>query len=274
MPEEVKKSKILSEPNFGKEITLFPDGNFIKRNRGEKSILIPNSKIALKGESKFKRISDEDSCRYNQHPAATAPDELWSPNEGSERTRNFRCNFRRFVDFETSIDYYQMRPVTIPFKDDDGNCRRYRPLALLTYSTDLTYVSMKPVLVDVWCQDDIRENWNWFYPAWREAHRFAERNGWHFRLIRDYFFDTAIYRNAGFLMGFRNYPVKNPYFSRLTREIRRLKRVSINELLENICDSPEDYAATLPQLWYLLDANFVGFDLTELLTGNTLIWFD
>lgn len=272
MPEEVKKSKILRVPYFKNEISLFPDGNFIERNRGEKLVLTPNSGLTLNIGGKFKRISDEQSCRYHRYAAARA--ELWSPKEGSERTQNFRLNFRQFVHFETSIDYYQMRPVTIPFYDGDGNYREYRPLALLTYSTDLSYIFMKPVLVDVWSEDDIKDNCCWFYPAWREASRFAKQNGWQFCLIRDYFFDTPIYRNACFLLRFRDYPVKNPYFSRLTREIRRLKRVKINKLMENICDGPEDYAATLPQLWYLLDANFVGYDLTELLTMNSQIWFD
>lgn len=260
MPEKRKKTEISGAANFGKELKLFPDANSIKRNRGEKSILIPNAGLTLEGKGKFNRISDDQSCRYDR--IRGAPAKLWSPSEGSRRTRNFRRDFKRFVDFETSIDYYQMSPVTIPFRDGDGNCREYRPLVLLTYVTDFSYIAMKPVLIDIRSEDDIRKNRSWLLPAWRAAHRFAAQNGWHFRLIRDYFFDSPIYRNAGFLLGFRRHLLKNPYFTRLTREIRRLKTATINEIMENTCDSPEDYAATLPQLWCLLNVNFAGYDLT------------
>jgi len=268
---EAQKSK-KSDLNLPQTENVYPlEINDYELNRYEKKILLPHPGIsALK--SSFTQISGKKSPRYDWH--YSAPLDMWASDEEDDLTRRYQQEFRNFVHFDRLIDYYQIRPVKILFRDAQGIQQKYQPLALLTYSQDLSYMFMKPTLVDVRSDNEIRTNWKLLYPALRAANRYAKANGWRFFLIRDYFFNTPLFYNACFLRRFRDYPAKDPYFNRLIDEIRRLKKMTIRKLLEQISQNADEHDEILPQLWHLLDTNFVSFDVTQPLNLNSEIWFD
>lgn len=257
---------------FPEDEIIMPNSSGIQHNRRERKILIPHLGLE-RNKLKYKLISPKKSSRYDWHNSA--PPEMWATAERSDLTQHYQQKFRHFVHFERIIDYYQIRPVKIPFSDKQGNQHHYQPLALLTYSPKLFYVSMRPVLVDVWSDDEIRGNWSFLYPAIRAARDYAKARGWRFCLIRDYFFKTPLYLNACFLLRYRSYKVNNEYYGKIINGFFYKNRVStINEVLEKVSNNREERIAMMPQLFYLIDANYLGYDKTKLLNENSQIWFD
>lgn len=258
--------------NFSETENIYPpEAISYEPNRYEKKILLPHWGMSRQ-KSEFTQIPSKVSSRYNWYNSASS--NVWMSKETSNLTRHYQQEFRKFVHYDRLIDFYQIRPVKIPFNDSQGIHYEYEPLILLTYSKNLSYVFMKPTLVDVRSDAEIRANWESMYLALRAANRYAKANGWRFCLIRDYFFNTPLFHNACFLQCFRNFSIKDPYFTQLTDEIRRLKKMKIIELVSKITQNPNEYNEILPQLWYLLACDFVGFDLTQPLTINSEIWFD
>ncbi len=246
-----------------------PETDTKQLNNRESAVLCPGKRYP-KTKLKYKKIRADKSRPYNWVHAASA--DKWDSEGEDEATRDLRRRFRHYPHFLRCLEYYQLQPVEIPFRDGEGKRCKYEPLALLTFSKELMYSSMKPVLVDVRSRGNIRQNWDWLYPAWRAANRFAREKGWNFRLVRDEFFRSPLYVNASFLLRYRSLTLNGEYFSRLMREIRSLKTMTVHQLLENVSRDKTEYAEMLPQIWRLVDANYVFFDVREPLKMGTVIY--
>jgi hypothetical protein len=267
MFEVSEKPKFIITDNLNDENLPSPAEN---QQQGKREVLYlsPNQRFP-KTKLQFKRIPSDKSQWYDWF--APAPIEIWSQNEGDELTGLYRQKFSEYVHFETCFNYYQMFPVEIPFIDFTGKQHKYTPLALLTFSLDLMFCSMKPVLLDVRSRNNIKENWSWIYPAWHAANHYAKQNGWNFCLIRDEFFTTPLYQNAAFLLRYRSHPFNEEHFGRLLKKMRQVEKTTVQELLTSVSRYNKDYIKLLPQLWQMLDANYIFFDVKQSLTMNTMI---
>lgn len=262
-----KKTEFINIENFNSENLPSFSENHHYNNRAV-LYLSPDQRFS-KTKLKFKRILSRQSQWYDWFEPA--PKKIWLQGEKDELTGCYKRKFSEYVHFEKCFDYYQMFPVAISFRDSTGKHQKYTPLTLLNFSTTLKYCSMKPVLVDVKSAENIKENWNWFYPAWRAARLYAKQRGWNFCLVREDFFSTPLYKNAAFLLRYRNNPKNKEYFRSIMKEMHRLETTTIQELLNNISQNDREKIKILSQLWQLMGANYIFFDIKQSITMNSVI---
>jgi hypothetical protein len=267
MFESTENEKVtISHSNFETNLLV---SNRVYRPKSRKIYNIVPNQSYLRTKLTYRRITYKKSRHYNW--AFQAPSDMWINGEENGLIRHYRSEFRRYVHFWRCIDYYQIHPVEIPYFDNKNGRRKYKPLALLTYSREYPTASMKPVLIDVQSDKSIKENWSWFYPAWRAANRYAKINGWNFCLIRDDFFQTPLYNNASHLLNFRNYHINSDYFTKLLENMRILQNTTIHYLLKKSSRNSDEYVAMVPQLWNLIENNYIGFNFWRPLTLNSPI---
>lgn len=233
-------------------------GNEMSRHRSRKfhSILPDHSYTRVK--LKYARISHKKSHRYNW--AFSPSQDIWSKSIQDELTQQYRCNFSHYINFWRCIDYYQIEPVEIPYISYKNTRGKYVPLMLVTFNKVYPTATMPPVLIDVRSKENITNNWKWFYPAWREANRFAKTRGWNFCLINDDFFQTPLYYNASKLLDFRYYPLNSGYYKRLLKNMDILQITTVKNLLDKTSHNKKEFEAMIPQLFYLIEKNYISFN--------------
>ena len=100
-----------------------------------------------------------------------------------QRTRG-ESDFVIRKDFFLHVLDIISQPVTIPFTAHNGRDYRYTPDFLVVYRAGDAppHLGPKPELVEVKPAEDWRKHWRKWSAKWKAARRYANTQGWRFRI--------------------------------------------------------------------------------------------
>jgi len=197
-------------------------------------------------------------------------------------------DFLVILDFDWAVHSFHPQPVTIGYRDPDGQERRYTPDVLVTFRRDRPdFAKRKNLLAEIKTELDLKHNAEAYRVKFKAAEEYAAARNWEFKVLTEREIRTPYLKNANFLRQFRLHP-SNPYLYNLLRDAANaVEEGTPEEILEDASEllrlDPDNYqyrdlapeeirAALLPNLWRLLDDGFVGCDLTRPLTMETRLW--
>ncbi len=184
------------------------------------------------------------------------------------------------LELDERVVSYVEQPVTIDY-EHEGQQRRYTPDFLVNYhpvaaQTGAAGKQPKPLLVEVKYRDTLREDWKLLKPKFMAAMRYADTQGWRFKLLTEREIRTPFLENARFLWQFLHPTVNiNSSDVALIRHwIIELRQTTPTDLLEAASADWIKQAELLHVLWVMVAYRLVGCDLACKLTMNSDIWFD
>jgi hypothetical protein len=172
-----------------------------------------------------------------------APLDCWlSRIDLSETTRRWRSEFPIYLRASLNFKFYQMNPVELPFTDRVGKRQIYRPLSLLTYwDDDFSPKNRKPLLIDIWSDEDIRSNADFLIPAFRAANRFTQKRKLRFKLFHDSFFLSDYFFNLLFICPYRLHKPEQENRNTIIGIMKEKRVTTLSELIELLPATDEQH---------------------------------
>ena len=215
---------------------------------------------------------NSNKTRHNAllSPASTKE---WLNDSPSPLTFKLRKAFHVYLEVSLDVQNYQMSPVEIPYTDSKDKKRKYHPLFLINYWTDDTAPkNRKNLLADIWSDEDIRQNSDWFIPAWRAAHRFAQYKRLNFCIFRDSFFQSDYFYNFKFAQKYRWLIANEEDWNLIDQLFEKHNKIRVCELLKIGSKSSEHRKRLTHSLWTLVAMGCVKTDWTKRFNLNTILW--
>lgn len=178
-------------------------------------------------------------------------------------------DFLRVLEFSPDVLKFEVEPVTITWFDTEGKKRRYTPDVWVSFKDE---THPRPWLCEVKYRADLKENWHELRPKFHQAIRYANQQGWRFRLITEVEIRTPLLKAAKFLLPFRRitFPADKPL--QILEVISRLQTTTLDELLQYISPEHTVQAEWLPVIWHLISLFKIGADLEVLPSPTARIW--
>ncbi|KIX19899.1 hypothetical protein SY27_15315 [Flavobacterium sp. 316] len=187
-------------------------------------------------------------------------------NELVDFESSLERDYIHILEFDENVRYYYEQPLKIEFDD-----RYYVP------DFYVEYWSGEKEVIEVKYNIDLIENASKYVAKFKAADEFCNTNGLTFRIltendIRNEYLYNVKFLNAVQIM--RN-GIESEYFNEfelLERNLKKLKRTTINNLLD-ICTSCELKRAELIQyLWLMVIHKKIKVDLNKKLNMEVEIW--
>jgi hypothetical protein len=178
------------------------------------------------------------------------------------------------LDFDNCVEFYCEQPVTIEYVHA-GVVRHYTPDVLVYYRDDLeASATLKPTLCEVKYRVDLWQNWTELKPRFMAALRYADQQGWRFKLLTECEIRTDYLANVQFLRqyvgpGEQVFQVDQHLLMSLLRDVRL---TTGEELLLMATDDRTKRAELLYTLWSLVAVGLISCDLTRKLSLQTELW--
>jgi hypothetical protein len=174
------------------------------------------------------------------------------------------------IRFDSSVQSFLPQPLTIEFRNKDGQKRSYTPDGLIHYKETPQYIA--PTLFEVKYRKDFREQWKVFLPKFREAKAYCMDRGWRFAVFTEREIRTPYLKNIKFLWPFRDRILSLESSKLILRTLGELGDADPKLLLGRLCRDASDQAEMIPALWHLISVGAIGCDLNMPLTMRSLIW--
>ena len=198
-------------------------------------------------------------------------------NSSKSKSAFFESTLERdcisLLEFDTNVEYYDVQPICIEWKDSAGKCRTYTPDVLVTYKKSFNgYKPYSTVLCEVKYRNDINKNWEDFKPKFKAAISYAKARGWRFKILTEVEIRTTFMENARFLLPYLNNELDESYEFLLRTKLQELRECSIEALLNSVFHDKWSQAELIPCLWQLIAMRRISTDLTQPLTMSSKIW--
>ena len=182
-------------------------------------------------------------------------------------------DFFILMRYDLNVLKYEGQPVTVPYRDKEGVDRTYTPDALVEFRTDIVPATgMRPWLCEIKYEEDLKKNKAEYAPKFKAAMRYAEEQGWEFKIITEKYVRTPYLENVKFLTQYRNVDANDNFESLILKALYELRETDPESLLLAIFRDKWNRAQLIPTLWHLVSVNRVGVDLSVPLTMSSRIW--
>jgi len=180
----------------------------------------------------------------------------------------------QILEFDKRVEHYCEQPVTIEY-DYEGAVRHYTPDLLVHYHPDLSLSEpIKPILCEVKYRTDLRQYWTELKPKFLAAHRYADQQGWQFKLMTEREIRTDYLTNVRFLLHYTGPHVQTtPMNQELLMSL--LKGICLTTGEKLLLMATADRAKRvelLYTLWHLIAVGLIHCDLTVELSLQSEIW--
>lgn len=180
-------------------------------------------------------------------------------------------DFIALLEFDPSVETFEVQPLTLDWTDSNGKSRRYTPDVLATFN--LPHRHRGRTLYEVKYRDELRKDWQELRPKFRAAVHFTRIQGWRFKIITEVEIRTPYLDNAKFLLPFmRQGPAEEVHMDLLDEQLRHLHHSTPAKLMASVFQDEWNQARQLPTLWYLIGTRQIGVDLSTKLTMTSPIW--
>ncbi|MEO0392505.1 MAG: TnsA endonuclease N-terminal domain-containing protein [Pseudomonadota bacterium] len=183
-------------------------------------------------------------------------------------------DFMVSMSFEPDFEDLVPQPLTLSYSDRSGQQRRYTPDALVKFQADppLGQAPRNPWLCEVKYRADCRSLWRKLLPKYRAAKMFAQERGWEFHIFTELELRGPYLENLYFLRMFLRRCDDRYLAHAILDKIWDLQITDPHALLHIMFQHPDNRAAALPIIWFLVATRRVGAKLHEPLTMFTPIW--
>lgn len=90
-------------------------------------------------------------------------------------------DFLTLLEFNPSVESFEVQPVTIHWVDDSNKARTYTPDVLAYFHL----TSNPTTLYEVKYRSELRESWTELKPKFKAALKYTRSKGWRFKLITE-----------------------------------------------------------------------------------------
>ena len=178
-------------------------------------------------------------------------------------------DFLALLEFSPEVAHFEVQPVKIEWRDEQGKPRSYTPDVLVEFDAGL---GQAPWLCEVKYRNDIKKNWDDLHPKFRRAVRYARKHGWRFRLVTEIEIRTPYLDTVRFLMPFRFREIPPADIEQVLAELHSTGKTTPSSLIQALSDDKWRQAELLPAVWHLLANHRIGADLDVTLTMDSPIW--
>lgn len=197
----------------------------------------------------------------------------WRRQQSIQYESTLERDFIIRQEFDLAVAQVLSQPCRIPFVTPSGRSSHYTPDFLVIYRTDSAPPSLqrKPLLIEVKPEADWRENWRAWLGKWKAARRYAESQGWHFRIMDESRIRTKALANIQFLRRYRDaaFPVEESDW--IVQSVRELGSATFDYLHAKHFQGL--YAAEgVAHLWSLLAQRRLDCDICRPLGKDTELW--
>lgn len=182
-------------------------------------------------------------------------------------------DFAYLLEQDPCIQHYEIQPLKIEFRSQDGVLKRYTPDFLVFYND--IYQSTKgykPQLVEIKYRSDLRKNWGDLKPRFKAALNYCSQKGWDFKIYTEREIHTEKLYNARFLQNYMNAQFDFGHSVILKQNIEKLKLSTPEELIAISASEKYMRAEMLHTLWTLIAIGNIGYDSTEKISMQSEIW--
>lgn len=153
------------------------------------------------------------------------------------------------LDFDERVHSFEPQPVRVPVP---GVPRGYVPDVLVRYFPDpVSGKEPKKTLVDVKHTDDLAKNADKYALKFESARRFAEKQGWEFKIVDQNQIRTPRLANLKFLRAYRNITPAAEDMDRVLGCVDSTPK-SHHHVLGRLGETDEDRLHWLPIIWSML----------------------
>lgn len=178
-------------------------------------------------------------------------------------------DFLALLEFSPEVERFEVQPLKIEWRDEQGIGRSYTPDVLVEFKQDL---DRSPWLCEVKYRADLKKNWRDLHPKFLQAIRSAKERGWRFRLVTETEIRTPYLDNVRFLSSFRFREFPEADTEQVLTPIRLAGRTTPAVLVPSLTSDLQHQAEWLPVLWHLMARHRIGADLERELTMDSAIW--
>ncbi|MFO6421543.1 TnsA endonuclease N-terminal domain-containing protein [Hylemonella sp. W303a] len=162
------------------------------------------------------------------------------------------------LDFDPAVHSFEPQPVRVPVP---GVPRGYVPDVLVRYHPDaVSGQEPKRTLVDVKHTDDLARNADKYAFKFDCAKRFAEEQGWEFKIVDQRQIRTPRLANLKFLRAYRNTSPAVADIERVLDCVDENPR-SHHQVLDQLAQTEDDRLHWLPVIWSMLLSGHLVTDL-------------
>ncbi len=192
--------------------------------------------------------------------------------------------FFTLLRFDHKIERFEEQPITIEWKAENGDYRKYTPDALITYKQKKgSQDQPRPLLCEV--KPDEQDKNNKFTRRhtpprkedekenelkWKAAHLYASRHGWLFKVFRESDIRTPYLENARFLLRYLEHEPPSQFRERLLKSLED-RTLTLKEWVSEIAPTKEEQARIFPECYWLIATRTVHVDLNSPLTLHSPI---
>jgi hypothetical protein len=178
-------------------------------------------------------------------------------------------DFLALLEFSPEVAHFEVQPLRIEWRDEDGNPRSYTPDVLVEFKPE---VGRRPWLCEVKYRSDLQKYWADLKPKLRRGLRFAKQKHWRFRIVTEVEIRTSYLTNVRFLSTFRFRDIPEASSQKLLQQLAVLQEATPNGLMTVVTDGGGSPVEWLPVLWHLIAHHRIGADLEGDLTMDMPIW--
>lgn len=193
-------------------------------------------------------------------------------------------DFFTLLRFDHEIERFEEQPITIEWKAENGDYRKYTPDVLITYKPiEGSQDQPRPLLCEIKPdeQDKNNKSTRRHTPPrkedekentlkWEAAHRYASQQGWLFKVFRESNIRTTYLDNARFLLRYLEREPQSQFRESLLKSLEA-GALTLKEWVSEIATTKEEQARIFPECYWLIATRAVRVDLTNPLTLYSLI---
>ncbi len=177
------------------------------------------------------------------------------------------------LEFDCNVKDFEEQPVTIEYQSPEGLIRKYTPDFLVRYRNhSLKSAAMKPTLIEVKYQEDLKRNFQFLKPKFDAAVDYAEKNDMVFKVLTEAEIRTEYQLNAKFLVKYISAHVDLDKLDHLLNMMNDYQRSTPEEIILASAASRNMQGYYLYTLWHLIANGFIKCDLNRRLTMKSVIW--
>lgn len=197
----------------------------------------------------------------------------WRRQHSIQYESTLERDFIARQEFSLAVADVVSQPCQIPFITPSGRASHYTPDFLVVYKADSAPLRFqrKPLLIEVKPETEWREHWRSWFPKWKAARRYAESQGWAFRIMDESRIRTQALANIQFLRRYRDHSFPAEEGDWIINNVREMGCATFDYLLAKHFQGM--YAAEgVAHLWSLLASRRLDCDICLPLGSDTELW--
>jgi hypothetical protein len=176
------------------------------------------------------------------------------------------------LEFDTTVERYEVQPVRIEYFDETGCARHYTPDVLIHFRKDSGELTRTPLLCEVKPIGRLRTSWTEVRRKVRAGRAYSKARGWRFRVLTERHIRTPYFENARFLLPHTRLETDLAFETRLLDRLGELRLTTPETLLAAVYWDDEHRGILLPSLWKLIGQGRIACDLSLRLTMASELW--